>query len=72
MVRIDKNYVFDGPDVEASLLDMFEGRRQLLLYHFMFAPASTAGPKRGDPAVHFALTSSVTLHICTPAIHRSR
>ncbi len=41
MVRIEKDYVFDGPDGKASLLDLFEGRRQLILYHFMFEP--------GDP-----------------------
>ncbi|HYY74432.1 MAG TPA: DUF899 family protein, partial [Solirubrobacterales bacterium] len=34
MVRIDKDYVFDGPEGKASLLDLFEGRRQLIIYHF--------------------------------------
>src|SRR6266487_6159773 len=43
MVQIDKDYVLDGPDGEASLLDLFEGRRQLLLYHFMFGPNQDAG-----------------------------
>jgi hypothetical protein len=43
MVRIDKDYVFDGPDGNATLLDLFEGRRQLLLYHFMFGPNQDAG-----------------------------
>jgi len=43
MVRIDKGYVFDGPESNASLLDMFEGREQLLLYHFMFGPNQDAG-----------------------------
>lgn len=38
MVRIDKEYGFDGPDGKASLLDLFEGRRQLIIYHFMFDP----------------------------------
>jgi predicted dithiol-disulfide oxidoreductase (DUF899 family) len=42
-VRIDQDYVFDGPDGEASLVDLFEGRRQLLLYHFMFGPNQDAG-----------------------------
>jgi predicted dithiol-disulfide oxidoreductase (DUF899 family) len=42
-VRIEKSYVFQGPDGEASLADLFEGRRQLLLYHFMFGPNQTAG-----------------------------
>ena len=36
MVRIERNYVFEGPDGKANLLDLFEGRRQLILYHFMF------------------------------------
>jgi len=38
MVRLDKSYVFDGPNGEASLLDLFEGRRQLIVHHFMFDP----------------------------------
>jgi predicted dithiol-disulfide oxidoreductase (DUF899 family) len=42
-VRIDKDYVFDGPDGKANLLDLFEGRRQLLLYHFMFGPNQDVG-----------------------------
>ena len=36
MVRIAKDYVFDGPDGKVGLLDLFEGRRQLIIYHFMF------------------------------------
>ena len=43
MVRIDKDYAFDGPKGKASLLDLFEGRSQLLLYHFMFGPNQDAG-----------------------------
>ena len=43
MVRIEKEYVFEGPDGEASLLDLFEGRRQLILYHFMFGPSADHG-----------------------------
>jgi predicted dithiol-disulfide oxidoreductase (DUF899 family) len=42
-VRIEKDYVFDGPDGKARLVDLFEGRRQLLLYHFMFGPNQDAG-----------------------------
>jgi predicted dithiol-disulfide oxidoreductase (DUF899 family) len=38
MVKLDKKYVFDGPDGKARLLDLFEGRRQLIVYHFMFDP----------------------------------
>ncbi len=43
MVRIEKEYVFDGLDGKATLLDLFERRRQLLLYHFMFGPNQDAG-----------------------------
>jgi predicted dithiol-disulfide oxidoreductase (DUF899 family) len=44
MVRIEKHYAFDGPEgKEATLLDLFDGRRQLLLYHFMFGPNQDAG-----------------------------
>jgi predicted dithiol-disulfide oxidoreductase (DUF899 family) len=39
MVRIEKEYLFHGPDGELRLLDMFEGRRQLILGHFMFDPS---------------------------------
>jgi predicted dithiol-disulfide oxidoreductase (DUF899 family) len=42
-VQIEKEYTFDGPDGKATLLDLFEGRRQLLLYHFMFGPNQEAG-----------------------------
>jgi predicted dithiol-disulfide oxidoreductase (DUF899 family) len=49
MVRIDKGYVFAGPRGEASLLDLFEGRSQLLLYHFMFAPGVGGWPEAGCP-----------------------
>ena len=38
MVDIDKEHVFDGRDGKASLLDLAEGRGQLLIYHFMFDP----------------------------------
>jgi predicted dithiol-disulfide oxidoreductase (DUF899 family) len=49
IVLIDKDYVFEGPDGEASLLDLFEGRRQLILYHFMFAPGVEGWPDAGCP-----------------------
>ena len=46
-VRIDKDYVFDGPGGKAGLADLFEGRSQLLLYHFMFAPDVDGWPDAG-------------------------
>jgi predicted dithiol-disulfide oxidoreductase (DUF899 family) len=42
-VRVAQEYVFDGPGGKAGLVDLFEGRRQLLLYHFMFGPNQEAG-----------------------------
>jgi predicted dithiol-disulfide oxidoreductase (DUF899 family) len=38
MVHIDKPYTFNGPDGPVSLLDLFEGREQLVMHHFMFGP----------------------------------
>jgi predicted dithiol-disulfide oxidoreductase (DUF899 family) len=38
MVKIEKDYVFDGPEGKRSLLDLFGGKRQLIVYHFMFDP----------------------------------
>jgi predicted dithiol-disulfide oxidoreductase (DUF899 family) len=49
MVKIDKPYVFEGPAEKASLLDLFEGRRQLIVYHFMFAPGVEGWPTAGCP-----------------------
>src|SRR5215471_11027072 len=49
MVLIDKKYAFDGPNGRASLLDLFNGKRQLLLYHFMFAPGVHGWPDAGCP-----------------------
>jgi len=43
MVRIEKDYVLDGPDGKASLYDLFDGRGQLIVQHFMFDPAWSEG-----------------------------
>jgi predicted dithiol-disulfide oxidoreductase (DUF899 family) len=39
-VKIDKSYVFEGPDGACRLEDLFDGRSQLTVYHFMLAPGS--------------------------------
>ena len=49
MVKIDTPYVFDGPAGTVSLLDLFERRRQLIVYHFMFAPGVGGWPTAGCP-----------------------
>jgi predicted dithiol-disulfide oxidoreductase (DUF899 family) len=46
-MKIDKPYVFDGPRGWASLVDLFEGRTQLVLYHFMFGPKVGGWPHKG-------------------------
>jgi len=43
--RVEKNYVFDGPEGKESLSDLFDGRQQLIVYHFMFDPSWDAGCK---------------------------
>jgi predicted dithiol-disulfide oxidoreductase (DUF899 family) len=42
-VKVEKQYVFDGPSGRETLADLFEGRSQLILYHFMFSPESDEG-----------------------------
>jgi predicted dithiol-disulfide oxidoreductase (DUF899 family) len=48
-VRVDKAYVFDSPDGPCALADLFHGRRQLVIQHFMFAP----GWPQGCPSCSF-------------------
>lgn len=57
MVRIDTGYVFDGPDGEVSLLDLFEGRRQLIVQHFMFHPDW----ENGCPSCTFSVNNIGTI-----------
>jgi predicted dithiol-disulfide oxidoreductase (DUF899 family) len=42
-VRVEKNYVFEGPDGNETLADLFDGNSQLIVYHFMFAPGWQEG-----------------------------
>jgi len=44
-VRLDKEYVFDGPNGPETLAQLFAGRSQLVVYHFMFAPEWETGCK---------------------------
>src|SRR5271156_7179977 len=48
-VKVEKEYVFDTPDGKKSLADLFDGRNQLIVYHFMFGP----GWKEGCPSCSF-------------------
>jgi predicted dithiol-disulfide oxidoreductase (DUF899 family) len=61
MEKVEKNYVFDGPSGKVSLTDLFEGRSQLIVYHFMFGP----GWKEGCPSCSFIADQfdSIRLHM---------
>ncbi len=43
--RVEKDYRFEGPDGATALTDLFDGRSQLIVYHFMFAPDWKEGCK---------------------------
>src|ERR1041385_2326847 len=43
--RVEKEYVFEGPDGRETLADLFDGRSQLVVYHFMFGPEDDVGCK---------------------------
>ncbi|ROO62587.1 putative dithiol-disulfide oxidoreductase (DUF899 family) [Micromonospora sp. Llam0] len=43
MVKVEKEYLFEGPNGTLTLLDLFEGRRQLVVRHFMYAPGDKEG-----------------------------
>ena len=49
MVKVEKSYTFDSTGGSVTLLDLFEGQPQLLLYHFMFAPHAHGWPDAGCP-----------------------
>src|SRR3982074_128496 len=73
-VRIDKEYRFETDEGTASLADLFRGRSQLLIYHFMFGPEYTAGCPScsaiadgfNGSVVHLA-NHDVTLHVVSRA-----
>ena len=48
-VKVEKNYVFDGPNGRETLSDLFGGRSQLIIYHFMLGP----GWNQGCPSCSF-------------------
>jgi predicted dithiol-disulfide oxidoreductase (DUF899 family) len=58
-VEIDKNYVFTGASGKASLADLFDGRRQLITYHFMWRHEASGfpGEDQGCPTCSFLVDS---------------
>lgn len=69
MVEIDKNYIFEGLDGKSSLLDLFKGCQQLIVYHFMFDPSWDEGcegcsmivDSMGHPSHLYARDTSLVL-----------
>ena len=53
MMAVEKDYEFEGPDGSVSLLDLFEGRRQLIVYRFFFEPGVAGWPESGCPGCSF-------------------
>jgi len=58
--KVEKKYVFDGPQGKETLADLFGGRSQLIVYHFMFGP----GWKEGCPSCSF-----ISDHIDGSVVH---
>ena len=52
-LAVDKDYAFDGPDGPVRLLDLFEGRRQLVVYRFFYDPDVAGWPEKGCPGCSF-------------------
>jgi predicted dithiol-disulfide oxidoreductase (DUF899 family) len=64
-IRIDKDYRFDTDRGSASLVDLFDGRSQLLVYHFMFGPSVEGWPEAGCPGCSYTADSldGAVLHL---------
>jgi predicted dithiol-disulfide oxidoreductase (DUF899 family) len=58
MVRVEHDYRFEGSDGRRSLPELFDGRRQLILYRFFFEQGVDAGPTPGALAAHLSPTVS--------------
>ena len=65
MVRVEKDDVFEGPGGPVGLRDLFGGRRQLIVYHFMFAPGVGGWPEAGCPRCSMVVDHLGPLeHLC--------
>jgi predicted dithiol-disulfide oxidoreductase (DUF899 family) len=52
-MEVEREYAFEGPDGPMSLLDLFEGRQQLVVYRHFFEPGVAGWPERGCPGCAF-------------------
>ena len=59
-MAVEKDYRFEGPGGPASLLDLFEGRRQLIVYRFFFEPGVAGWPGGAARLLHGSPTRSAT------------
>src|SRR4051812_46780855 len=48
-MAVEGDYAFEGPDGPVSLLDLFDGRRQLIVYRFFYEPGVAGWPEAGCP-----------------------
>src|SRR6266481_6320191 len=55
MVKIDKDYVFEGPDGKETLSDLLDGRSQFILYYFMLRSSCHEARSRHPSLLHAAL-----------------
>lgn len=60
-MAVEKEYSFEGPNGPADLLDLFEGRRQLIIYRFFFEPGVSGWPDSGCPGC--SLMADQTAHL---------
>ena len=78
-MAVEKDYTFEGPDGPVSLLDLFEGRRQLIVYRFFYEPGVAGFPWTGcrgcslmaDQVVH-PRASELPRHDVRERLARSR
>jgi predicted dithiol-disulfide oxidoreductase (DUF899 family) len=56
-VRVEKDYTFESNDGTKSLAELFDGRSQLLVYHFMFGPSVDGWPEAGCPGCSYTADS---------------
>jgi predicted dithiol-disulfide oxidoreductase (DUF899 family) len=79
MVEVEKEYTFVGPDGPASLLDLFDGRHQLIVSHFMFdpewdegCPSCSAGADEWSPGLqrHLAVRDTTLVYVSRAPIEK--
>lgn len=77
-VAVEKAYTFDGPEGKASLLDRFEGRRQLIVYRASFEPGVHGWPEHAcidcspgaDQVAHLAHLNAREATLVSPRVRR--